>query len=286
VDQIATAVANARAYEQERRRAEALAELDRAKTAFFSSVSHEFRTPLTLLLGPVEDALADSEAALPPAHRERLELAQRNALRLQKLVNALLDFSRIEAGRAQARYVPTQLGAFTADLASSFRSAIEKAGLRLIVDCPPLPDLSYVDRDMWEKIVLNLLSNALKFTFEGEIAVTLRQKDNRAVLSIRDTGTGIPAGELPRLFERFHRVEGAKSRSHEGTGIGLALVKELVKLQGGTIDVESEPGAGTTFTVSIPQGRAHVPDAGTGAERAPATALGAEAFVEEAARGR
>ncbi len=285
VGKVATAVANARAYEEERRRADALTELDRAKTAFFSNVSHEFRTPLTLMLGPVEDALADPEAPLPPAQRERLEVAHRNALRLQKLVNTLLDFSRIEAGRAQASYLPTQLGALTADLASSFRSAIERAGLRLVVDCPPLTDLSYVDRDMWEKIVLNLISNAVKFTFEGEIAVTLRQKAGRAELTVRDTGTGIAAAELPRVFERFHRIEGAKSRTHEGTGIGLALVRELVKLHGGSIGVESAPGAGTTFTVSIPQGRSHLPAESIGVERgAAATALRAEAFVEEALR--
>jgi signal transduction histidine kinase len=165
--QIATGVANARAYEQERCRAEALAELDRAKTAFFSNVSHEFRTPLTLMLGPLEDELRERPGT------PRLEMAHRNSLRLLRLVNALLDFSRLEAGRMQAYFEPTDLASFTAGLASVFRSAMEKAGLRLVVDCPPLPDPVYVDRDMWEKIVLNLLSNAFKFTFGtgiGEIA--------------------------------------------------------------------------------------------------------------------
>ena len=205
---IGTALADARAHEAERRRAEALAEIDRAKTAFFSNVSHEFRTPLTLMLGPVEDALADADEPLPPGQRERLETAHRNGLRLLKLVNTLLDFSRIEAGRVQASYEPTDLAALTAELASIFRSACEKAGLRLVVDCPPLPEPVFVDRDMWEKVVLNLVSNAFKFTLEGEIVVRLGPVGGAVELSVRDTGTGIPAGELPRIFERFHRVEG------------------------------------------------------------------------------
>jgi len=284
-DQIATAIANARAYEEEKKRSEALAEIDRAKTAFFSNVSHEFRTPLTLMLGPLEDGLNDAEAPLAPAQRERLELARRSGLRLQKLVNTLLDFSRIEAGRAQASYVPTDLAVLTADLASTFRSAIEKAGLRLVVDCPPLAAPAYIDREMWEKIVLNLLSNAFKFTFEGEIAIALRQKEGSFELAVRDTGTGIPAAELPHVFERFRRVAGARSRTHEGTGIGLALVQELIKLHGGTVAVDSVPNEGSTFTVSIPAGKAHLPAERIGAERTLAqTALGAEAFVEEAMR--
>ena len=254
---VATAIANARAHEEERKRAEALAELDRAKTAFFSNVSHEFRTPLTLILGPMEDMLADT--GTPPAVRERLEVSHRNSLRLQKLVNSLLDFSRIEAGRIQASYEPTALGALTVDLASVFHSAIERAGMRLIVYCERLIEPVYVDREMWEKIVLNLISNAFKYTFEGEIVVTLRQLHHAVELSVRDTGIGIPEFELPRLFERFYRVEGARGRTHEGTGIGLALVQELVKLHGGSINVASVHGRGTTFTVILPLGTAHLP---------------------------
>ena len=166
--QIAAAIANAQAYEEERRRAEALAELDRAKTTFFSNVSHEFRTPLTLMLGPIEDVLNDqSSTALAPIHRSRLQTAHRNSLRLLKLVNSLLDFSRIEAGRADASFEPIDLAKLTRELASNFESAIEKSGLALRIDCPDLSQPVYVDRDMWEKIVLNLLSNAFKFTFEG-----------------------------------------------------------------------------------------------------------------------
>lgn len=249
--QIASALTGAQAYEEERERAEALAELDRAKTTFFSNVSHEFRTPLTLMLGPVEDLLG-RDASGP--QREVLQLVYRNGLRMQKLVNALLDFSRIEAGRVLARVEPVDLASFTAELASVFRSAMERAGLRFKVDCLPLSQPVCVDREMWEKIVLNLLSNALKYTFEGTIAVRLKEEAGQAKLTVSDTGTGIPEAELPRLFERFHRVEGAQARTQEGTGIGLALVQELVRLHAGSVDVESAPGKGSTFTVSIPFG--------------------------------
>jgi PAS domain S-box-containing protein len=282
---VATAVANARAYEEENKRAEALAELDRAKTAFFSNVSHEFRTPLTLILGPLEDLLADAGETPRPRQQERLEVARRNALRLQKLVNTLLDFSRIEAGRLQAFYEPLDLAAVTADLASNFRSACDKAGLALRVDCPPLAEPVYVDRDLWEKVILNLVSNAFKYTLRGEIEVTLRQVDRRAMLSVRDTGTGIPPDQVPLLFERFHRVAGARGRTQEGTGIGLALVKELVHLHGGEVRAESELGKGSIFTVAIPLGQSHLPADRIGAARPPAaSAVGAAAYVEEALR--
>ncbi len=282
--QIGTAIANAEAYEGERKRAEALAQIDRAKTTFFSNVSHEFRTPLTLMIGPLEDALADA-ADLRPAQRERLDVAHRNALRLQRLVNSLLDFSRIESGRVQAAFRRTDLGGLTRDLASSFRSATDKAGLKLAVETPPLTHHAYVDRDMWEKIVLNLVSNAFKFTLQGEIRVRLAETERNVQLTVTDSGIGIPAAELPKLFERFHRVEGAAGRSFEGSGIGLALVSDLVQLHGGEIHVASEPGRGTTFTVELPLGSAHLPaeqvreDADAGA--AP---LRAAAFVEEAMR--
>jgi PAS domain S-box-containing protein len=283
--QVATAIANARAYDEEKARAEALAQIDRAKTAFFSNVSHEFRTPLTLMLGPVADSLGDTGEPLPGVHRERLELVRRSGLRLQKLVNSLLDFARIEAGRAEASYVPTDIAALTADLASSFRSAVEKAGLALVIECVRLDEPVYVDREMWEKIVLNLVSNAFKFTFEGMISVRLQLRGKRVELVVADTGTGIPAAELPHVFERFHRVAGTKSRTHEGTGIGLALVQELVKLHGGTVQVESTEGRGTTFTVAVPLGTAHLPaDRVHGERQLQSTALRAEVYVAEALR--
>ncbi|MDZ8052634.1 MAG: ATP-binding protein [Aulosira sp. ZfuCHP01] len=285
--QIGASIANAQAYEEERKRAEALAEIDRAKTVFFSNVSHEFRTPLTLMLGPLEDILADSSGLLP-SDREQLEIVHRNSLRLLKLVNTLLDFSRIEAGRVQAVYEPTDLAIFTTDLAGVFRSAIERAGIRLVVECPPLPEPMYVDREMWEKIVLNLLSNAFKFTFAGEIAVSLRDCRDRVELEVRDTGTGIPAEEIPHLFERFHRVQGARGRTYEGSGIGLSLVQELVQLHHGTIEVTSIINQGSSFKVSIPTGTAHLPKfaaSQTQITRSLAsTAIGAAAYVEEALR--
>ncbi|WP_433934228.1 ATP-binding protein [Sorangium cellulosum] len=281
-DQVVTAIANARAYEEERRRAEELAAIDSAKTLFFSNVSHEFRTPLTLMLGPMEDALASPERALSGEH---LSLVHRNALRLLKLVNTLLDFSRLEMGRAQASYEPTDLAGLTADLASAFRSAIERAGLAFKVDCPKLPEPVFVDRDMWEKIVLNLLSNALKFTFEGEVLLSLCLRGDHVELAVRDTGTGVPERELPCLFERFHRVQGARSRTHEGSGIGLALVHELVRLHGGSIRAESRLGEGTAFTIAIPRGCAHLPAERIRAEKTlSSTATGAAPYVEEALR--
>ena len=277
---IATAIAEAEAYEHERRRAEGLALLNRAKTAFFSNVSHEFRTPLTLMLGPLEDLLAGS---LPEPARQDLELIHRNALRLLKLVNNLLDFSRIEAGRVDARYVPVDLASLTTDLASVFRSAIEKAGLSFSIDCPPLAEPIYVDREMWEKIVLNLLSNAFKFTFQGEIAVSLRPAGQYVELSVRDTGIGIQPGDVPRIFDRFHRIEGAHGRIHEGSGIGLALVQELTRLNGGTVRVESVYGQGSVFTVSIPTGCAHLPPERISQPGSPTTpALAAAPYLSEA----
>lgn len=255
----AAAVGAAQALAEERERAHALAELDRAKTVFFSNISHEFRTPLTLMLGPVEDVLNDATTDLAEPHREKLDLAHRSAIRLLKLVNALLDFSRIESGRIEATYTPTQLGSLTAEIASTFRSAIERAGLTFIVDCPPTAEPIYVDREMWEKIVLNLLSNAFKFTFSGAIEVRLRSNSDGAVLTLRDTGTGIAPEHLPHLFERFYRVPTATSRTHEGSGIGLALVYELVKLHRAEINVQSEPGRGTCFSIKLSTGTEHLP---------------------------
>jgi signal transduction histidine kinase len=278
--QFASAMSNAEAHESERARTRALAEIDRAKTLFFSNVSHEFRTPLTLLLSPLEDALEDP---MLPAHvSEALLLAHRNARRLQKLVNSLLDFARLEAGRVQATYEPVPLGSYTQDLAGNFRSAVERAGLSFDVDCR-LDDTVFVDRSMWDQIVLNLLSNALKFTFAGGIRVRLDADGGNAILEVRDTGVGIASEEVPRLFERFHRIEGSAGRTHEGSGIGLALVEELAKLHGGSVRVESRVGFGSTFTVSLPLGSAHLPAERivTHGAQVPSATL-RQGFVEEA----
>jgi signal transduction histidine kinase len=230
--------------------------LDRAKTSFFSNVSHEFRTPLTLILGPIENAVTQPGGALAG---DELLAVHRNAVRLLQLVNDLLDFARIAAGGVELAFAPTDLGPLTAGLAGAFQSMVEDVGLRLRVDCPPLPSPVYVDRPRWEKVVLNLISNAFKFTFQGEIGVALRWHGDHVELQVRDTGTGIPEHELPRVFERFHRVEGARGRSYEGSGIGLALVQEIAQLHAGSVDVESVESQGTTFTVSIPTGVGHLP---------------------------
>ncbi len=282
--QLGTAISTARSLEEGRKRTIALAEIDRAKTVFFSNVSHEFRTPLTLMLGPLEELSTSLADRVQPAERQQLNLIQRNGIRLQKLVNTLLDFARIEAGRIEASYEPTDLATYTTDLASLFRSLIECAGLELEIDCPPLSVPVYVDRQMWEKMVFNLISNAFKFTFSGTIAVGLRSIGDAVELSVRDTGVGIPAAELPRLFQRFYRVSGTRSRTYEGSGIGLAFVKRLVELHQGSIDVTSVEGAGTCFTITIPTGTAHLPPDRIGATRTLiSTAIGANGFVEEAA---
>ncbi len=282
--QIATAITSSRAYEKEQRRAAALAEIDRAKTAFFSNVSHEFRTPLTLMLAPTEDLIEGAVGELTSAQREHLTLIHRNERRLLKLVNTLLEFSRIEAGRVEASYQATDLGRYTAELASSFRSAVEKAGLTLIVNAPSVDKPVYVDQEMWEKIVLNLISNAFKHTFQGTISVSVTLDAAVAQLVVSDTGVGIPPEHVPLLFDRFHRVPNAHSRTHEGSGIGLALVQELVRLHGGDITVTSGEDVGSEFTVRIPLGTAHLAaERISSAPEQGRSTIGAE-YVEEAMR--
>jgi PAS domain S-box-containing protein len=256
-DQMARSFSAVHALEEEKKRVEALAEIDRAKTIFFSNISHEFRTPLTLLLGPIEDTLHDAENV--EETRLRMDTAYRNALRMQKLVNTLLEFSRIEAGRVEGKFSLVDICAYTRDLVSSFRSAIEKAGMELHFDCDTIAGEVYVDLDMWEKIVLNLVSNAFKYTKQGRILVKIIQFDSQVQFSVRDTGIGISNDHLDKVFDRFHRIDNISGRSQEGTGIGLALVKELVKIHQGAITVDSEPGVGSTFTVTIPAGNAHLP---------------------------
>ncbi|WP_281690024.1 SpoIIE family protein phosphatase [Pseudonocardia thermophila] len=262
-NQIVSALVGVRAYQAQRRRAEELAALDRAKTTFFSNTSHEFRTPLTLMLGPLEELRAAPAIAGDPQLLRDVEMVHRNGLRLQKLVNNLLEFSRIEAGRIDARFEPVDLVGLTAELTAMFDAAARRAGLDLRLESTPLDGPVWVDRTMWEKVVLNLLSNAVKFTLEGGIRVRLGpHPDGSAagiVLEIADTGVGVPPDELNRLFERFHQVPGARGRSAEGSGIGLALIKELVELHGGRVEVTSTVGTGTTFRVWLPSGSAHLP---------------------------
>ncbi|MFD2419734.1 SpoIIE family protein phosphatase [Amycolatopsis pigmentata] len=280
---LAAGIGSARSYQAQQRRAEELAELDRAKTTFFSNISHEFRTPLTLIMGPVEELRATLTSA-DARTREELDVIRSNGLRLGKLVNTLLDFSRLEAGRMQARYEPIDLAAMTAELASLFRSAIDRAGLAFDVECHPLPEPVYLDRGMWEKVILNLLSNALKFTFDGSIRVAVYAESEHAVVTVADTGVGVPEREMSRLFERFYRIHNTRARSNEGSGIGLALVKELVGLHGGTISADSREGEGTTFTIRLPFGHAHLPDDALVPGGVPAAGTAAEPFISEAVR--
>jgi PAS domain S-box-containing protein len=280
--QLATSIASTRALEEKTLRAAQLAELNHQKTQFFSNVSHEFRTPLTLILGPTEDALASPTRALAG---EQLERVHGNAQRLLKLVNTLLEFARVEAGKSRATFQPTDIAALTAGLANAFESVVSKAGLEFVVDCPPLPEPIWVDHSLWEKVVLNLVSNAFKFTLAGQIKVRLSWTGQGVELTVADTGIGIAPHELPKVFQRFHRVEGAEGRSHEGSGIGLSLVEALVKLHGGDVSVRSVLGAGSTFTVTLPAGNAHLPANDLQPEeRSVAPPPGTSAFVREAAQ--
>jgi signal transduction histidine kinase len=276
---LTTAIANAKVKQRTRERAEALAALDRAKTLFLSDVSHEFRTPLTLLLSPLDDVL--SRGSLDADDRDLLQTSRRAATRLLKLVQSMLDFSRVEAGRMQAAFEAADLATETADLLSLFRSTFERAKLRLVVECAPLPEAVFVDRDMWEKIVLNLVSNAFKFTLNGEVSVRLSAQGEWAVLDVRDTGCGIAEADLPRVFERFHRGQTTNARTAEGSGIGLSLVHELVKLHGGTIGVTSVVNQGTTVTVRVRRGAKHLLADQIGMPRRTTALAAAAPFLEE-----
>jgi len=284
-DQITTGISSVRAYEEERQRVEALIEIDKAKTVFFNNVSHEFRTPITLMLGPLEEILQADSAGLSETIKDNLSVTYRNGQRLLKLVNSLLEFSRIEAGRMHASYKPVDIAALTKDIASGFRSIIEKAGLTFDIDCSLITKPVYVDREMWEKIVLNLLSNAFKYTLQGMIRISLKEVKDHVELSVADTGVGIPPKELPKMFDRFHRVPNTVGRTHEGTGIGLSLIHELVKMHQGEITVHSKVGEGSIFKVTIPTGKAHLPvsQVSDQEELYLTTSFLADAFVDEVA---
>ncbi|HEV2271364.1 MAG TPA: ATP-binding protein [Steroidobacteraceae bacterium] len=275
------AVGSARMKQLAEERAIEIAALDRAKTVFFSNISHELRTPLTLLLEPLRQV--QECATLEPEHRELLDTARHASSRLLKLVNSLLEFSRLEAGRTDTRYLPTNLPLFTADLAGMFRSVFDCAHVAFVVDCPAVPERAYVDREMWATIVHNLLSNALKFTLEGEVTVSMRASNDRFELKVSDTGCGIAQEDLPRIFQRFTRIPASRARTVEGSGIGLSLVQELTKLHGGTVEVSSQLDVGTTIVVCIPMGFAHLPQERVGSEHTlPPLHPGAQPFLHEA----
>jgi signal transduction histidine kinase/DNA-binding response OmpR family regulator/serine phosphatase RsbU (regulator of sigma subunit) len=256
-DQLSSVMASVVSFDQQRSRADGLAELDHAKTAFLANVSHEFRTPLTLLLGPLDDALA--EVGLDALLTHRLRTARRNAARLLRLVDSLLDFSRIEAGRATAKLVCIDVGSLTARIASSFAELCERAVLELSIDCHPV--LADVDPAMWETIVLNLMTNAVKFTPQGAICVEVRDHPSApgCCITVRDTGVGIAEADLKRLGERFFRAETARGRTVEGAGIGFSLVRGLVELQNGTVEIDSKLNGGTTVKVCLPPSAHHTP---------------------------
>ena len=274
---VAMALSGIRRLRGERHRAETLAELDVARTDFFANVSHELRTPLTLIAGPVQDALAAD--GLDAEQRERFELIRRNTDRLTGLVDRLLDLTRLEAGAVEPHWVPVDVEELTAGIAANFRPAIERTGLEFEVVCDDLDHEAYVDVDMFERIVLNLLSNALKFTARGRISLHLGGDGDGYAVSVVDTGIGIAEKDLDLVFDRFRQLDrGDDRRSREGAGIGLSLVRQLVDLLGGRVDVQSQQGRGSTFTVWFPWGRA----AKRAALRPSITPRSAESFIHEA----
>ncbi|WP_411567407.1 ATP-binding protein [Rhodococcus sp. IEGM 27] len=251
---VSTLTSDALAFEFERDRAAALAELDTAKTRFFQNISHEFRTPLTLLLGPLQTLGEENGVVSIEERRDAIAVAYRAAQRLQRLVDGLLDLSTAAGGTLEQKPESTDIGRLTADCVSMFASAAEDAGLLLRTDIDEGVGLVDVDQEMWVKVVLNLVSNALKYnTDSGSADVSLRQEDNHLILRVADTGVGIPADEQDRVFERFHRVEGAAPNSGGGVGIGLSLVADLAEALGGSVVLDSTLGRGSTFTVRVPR---------------------------------
>jgi len=253
--QAAIAVQQSYLYQKTRQQAERLLELDKQKTEFFQNISHEFRTPITLIQGPLESAVAAGEGL----SYSQSAIALRNSRRLLRLVNQLLDLQRLNAGRMQPSFHPCDLAEFVSQIVESFRPYCEKKKLHLVTqldECSPV----YLDMEKFDKVVYNLLSNAMKFTPEGgTISVRLKSERDRCILQVQDTGIGIVKEQIPHLFERFRQAEGSANRSYEGSGLGLALVKELVELHGGQVTLESVYGQGTTFTLWLLTGNAHLP---------------------------
>jgi signal transduction histidine kinase/DNA-binding response OmpR family regulator len=264
--QLGIALSDAAAYDAERRRAEAFAELDEAKTRFFENISHELRTPLTLMMAPIDALLDDPEVSMPAGRRADIAATQRAVLRLRRLVDTLLEFALAEADQLHAQLEFTDLAQLCTDVAGMFRSVVEDTGLSLVVDTAAVTEPVAVDPEMVTKILLNLLSNAIKFTRQGSISLRLAEADHQVVITVSDTGLGIPAEELPRVFERFHQVLVDGARSREGAGIGLSLVSDLARAHGGEVSVRSELGSGSEFTVRLPRTAAGRPrPAGAGA---------------------
>lgn len=239
--------------------ADALRQANILKSRFLANISHEFRTPLTLTFGPIEDLLAGRFKVQPEA-RPHLQRAQRNGKRLLRLINQLLDLARLDAQVLQLNLTQSDIVAFVRQRLSAFESLAAKRGIEVRFVAEEDVFVLPFDAEKLEMVVLNLLSNAFKFTpAGGQIIVAVRGEDNHVSIMVRDTGIGIAAKHLPHLFERFYQADGSTTRSHEGSGIGLTLCKELVELHGGTIAVESTLGRGTTFTARLPCEAASVP---------------------------
>ena len=238
-----------------------LQEKDRLKTAFFSNISHEFRTPITLTLGPLEGILAGRFGALPDSVLEQVKMIIRNQERLLGLVNEILDLAKLEAGRMPLAAVPCpRVNHFLEERAGQFRWLAEKRGLELRLALDPQLEGAelYVDPDKLDKLVFNLLSNAFKFTTRGFVEVATELAGDAFTLRVTDSGEGIQPEHLPYVFDRFYQAETSAAREHLGTGLGLAWVKEIAKLHGGTATAQSEYGRGSTFAVTIPLGTAHL----------------------------
>jgi signal transduction histidine kinase/response regulator RpfG family c-di-GMP phosphodiesterase len=253
--QAAIAVQQSRLYQTMRDQAAQLMALDRQKTEFFQNISHEFRTPLTLTLGPLETAVNQGEGL----SRDQSAVALRNARKLLRLVNQLLDLQRLDVGRMQPTFRPVAADTFVNEIVTAFRPYCDRKQLHLETQLELCPTL-YLDLEKFDKVLYNLLSNAVKFTpANGTITVALTTQAQHCVLTVSDTGIGIRADQLPQLFERFQQADGSVNRRYEGSGLGLALVKELVKLHHGDVTVTSTYGQGTQFSVVIPYGRGHLP---------------------------
>jgi signal transduction histidine kinase/class 3 adenylate cyclase/CheY-like chemotaxis protein len=238
-----------------------LEEMDRLKTEFFANISHEFRTPITLTLGPLEQLLGGRRGDLPGPAREQLEVMLRNQERLLELINQILDLAKLEAGGMTLRCSRlADLNSFVEERASQFRAAAERRGVELQLALDEKLDGAdlYVDRERLDRVLVNLLSNALKFTHEGIIQVATERVESGVRITVADTGVGIEPDELPHIFDRFRQAEGGAAREYAGTGIGLALVKEIAELHGGEVSAHSSPGKGSAFRVTIPLGKAHL----------------------------
>lgn len=259
-----------------------LVELDQIKSRFFANISHELRTPLTLLLAPLETLMQRFNRSFDDETRQVLQTMHSNGMRLLKLINDLLDLVRLESGRMEVKHDPLDVADFIRGLASAARQVADDKRLRLETHADPQLGTVDADRDKLEKIVLNLVFNALKFTpAGGRVELRAEKQGDEFVLLVADTGMGISEKNLPFVFDRFWQADGSSKRKYQGVGIGLALVKELVEIQGGTVKVESQEGKGTTFTVRLPYREAQPPTASPAAEPEKAGANGAGTVSSE-----